>query len=63
MLALNKSLAPLGRAFGTMFYTPSHEYVNVEAGIATVGITNYAAHHLGELVYVDMPEVGDAFDQ
>ena len=37
----------------------SHEWVKLEGDIATVGITDYAQHALGNIVYVDMPEVGD----
>lgn len=40
-------------------YSDSHEWVKVDGDIATVGITDYAQHALGSIVYVDMPEVGD----
>lgn len=40
-------------------YAESHEWVKVDGDIATVGITDYAQHALGDIVYVDMPEVGD----
>lgn len=40
-------------------YADSHEWVKLEGDIATVGITDYAQHALGDIVYVDMPEVGD----
>ncbi len=40
-------------------YAESHEWVKIEGDIATVGITDYAQHALGDIVYVDMPEVGD----
>lgn len=40
-------------------YAESHEWVKIEGDIATVGITDYAQHALGNIVYVDMPEVGD----
>lgn len=42
-----------------LYYTESHEYVKVEGGIGTIGITDYAQHALGNVVYVDMPDVGD----
>ena len=42
-----------------LFYSESHEYVNVEGDFAYVGITDYAQHALGNVVYVDMPEVDD----
>lgn len=40
-------------------YADSHEWVKVEGDIAVVGISDYAQHALGNIVYVDMPEVGD----
>lgn len=40
-------------------YADSHEWVRLEGDIATIGITDYAQHALGSIVYVDMPEVGD----
>lgn len=40
-------------------YADSHEWVKLEGDVATIGITDYAQHALGDIVYVDMPEVGD----
>lgn len=40
-------------------YSESHEYVRVEGEFAYVGISDYAQHALGNIVYVDMPEVDD----
>ena len=42
-----------------LYYSESHEYVKVEGDFAYVGITDYAQHTLGNVVYVDMPEVDD----
>ena len=42
-----------------LYYSESHEYVMVEGDFAYVGITDYAQHALGNVVYVDMPEVDD----
>ena len=42
-----------------LFDSESHEYVKVEGDFAYVGITDYAQHALGNVVYVDMPEVDD----
>lgn len=42
-----------------LFYSESHEYVKVEGNIGYIGITDYAQHELGNVVYVDMPEVDD----
>ena len=39
-------------------YTKEHEWVNVEGGIATVGITDYAQSELGDVVFVELPKVG-----
>lgn len=44
-------------------YADSHEWVKLEGEIATVGISDYAQHALGNIVYVDMPEVGDEVSQ
>lgn len=40
-------------------YAESHEWVKIDGDIATIGISDYAQHALGDVVYVDMPEVGD----
>ena len=40
-------------------YADSHEWVKLEGDIATVGITDYAQHALGNIVYVDMPDTDD----
>lgn len=42
-----------------LYYSESHEYVRVEGDFAYVGITDYAQHALGNVVYVDMPDVDD----
>ncbi len=42
-----------------LFYSESHEYVRIEGEYGYVGITDYAQEQLGNVVYVDMPEVGD----
>lgn len=43
----------------TTYYSPTHEYVRVEGNIGFIGITDYAQHALGNIVYVDMPDVDD----
>jgi glycine cleavage system H protein len=40
-------------------YTKEHEWIGVEGGIGTIGITDYAQNSLGDIVYVDAPKVGD----
>jgi glycine cleavage system H protein len=47
----------------TLKFTPDHEWIQVEGGIATVGITAHAQDALGDLVYVDLPEVGKTYAQ
>ncbi|UKK47781.1 glycine cleavage system protein GcvH [Prevotella sp. E9-3] len=42
-----------------LFYSESHEYVRIEGNFGFVGITDYAQHALGNVVYVDMPDVDD----
>lgn len=42
-----------------LYYAESHEYVKIEGEFGYVGITDYAQHELGNVVYVDMPEVDD----
>ncbi len=40
-------------------YSEKHLWVSVDGGIATIGITDHAQSQLGELLYVEMPEIGD----
>jgi glycine cleavage system H protein len=44
-------------------YTEDHEWVEIEDDVATVGITDYAQGELGDIVYVEMPEIGAAVTQ
>ena len=44
-------------------YADSHEWVKLDGDVATIGISDYAQHALGNIVYVDMPEVGDEVNQ
>ncbi|WP_419262203.1 glycine cleavage system protein GcvH [Caulobacter sp. ErkDOM-C] len=46
-----------------MRFTKDHEWVAVEGDIATVGITAYAAEQLGDVVFVEVPEVGKTVKQ
>ena len=41
-------------------YTKEHEWVKSAAGAVTVGITDFAQHELGDIVYVELPEIGRA---
>ena len=42
-----------------LYYSESHEYIRVDGNYGYIGITDYAQHALGNVVYVDMPEVDD----
>jgi glycine cleavage system H protein len=42
-----------------LYYSESHEYVRIEGEYGYIGITDYAQHALGNVVYVDMPDVDD----
>ncbi|HYP12949.1 MAG TPA: glycine cleavage system protein GcvH [Bryobacteraceae bacterium] len=39
-------------------YTKEHEWVSVQDGVGTIGITDHAQHELGDIVYIDLPKVG-----
>ncbi len=45
---------------GNLRYTREHEWISLDGGIGTIGITDYAQNSLGDIVYVDMPKVGEA---
>ena len=47
----------------TTKYTEDHEWITVDGGIATVGITHHAQDALGDVVFVELPEVGKSFAQ
>jgi len=44
-------------------YTKEHEWISIEGGIGTVGITDHAQNELGDIVYVDLPPVGTKVEQ
>ena len=43
-------------------YAKSHEYVHLEGDVATIGITDYAQKELGDVVFVELPQVGSILD-
>jgi len=45
-----------------MHYTQSHEWVRIDGDVGTIGITDYAQKELGEIVYLELPEVGRVFN-
>ena len=48
---------------GDLRYTKDHEWIRVEGDEALVGITDYAADQLGDIVFVELPDVGRALEQ
>lgn len=44
-------------------YAPTHEWVRMDGNIATVGISDYAQHKLGDIVYVELPEIGAVLEK
>ncbi len=47
----------------SIHYTEDHEWLSVEGDVATVGITHHAQDALGDVVFVDLPEVGKSLSQ
>ena len=47
----------------TIKYTPDHEWIKVDGNLGTVGITHHAQDALGDVVFVDLPEVGKTYAQ
>jgi len=45
-----------------LHYTTSHEWVRIDGDVGTIGITDYAQKELGEIVYLELPEVGHMFN-
>lgn len=45
------------------YFTDEHEWIDVEGDSATVGITDYAQEQLGDIVFVELPEVGSVIDK
>jgi glycine cleavage system H protein len=43
-------------------YTKDHEWAKLDEGLAVVGITDYAQQQLGDIVYVELPQLGDALE-
>ncbi|HEY8361658.1 MAG TPA: glycine cleavage system protein GcvH [Tissierellaceae bacterium] len=46
-----------------LYYTKDHEWIRVEGDFGYIGITDYAQNHLGDIVYVELPEVDDEFEK
>jgi len=44
------------------FYTESHEWAKIEGGKAKIGLSDFAQHEMGDIVFVNLPEVGDVLE-
>lgn len=49
----------MSKVIDGLFYSESHEWVKVDGEIATVGVTDFAQKEMGDITYVDMPDVDD----
>ena len=47
---------------GDIYYTKEHEWARREGDVIKIGISDYAQDQLGDIVFVEMPEVGDSFE-
>lgn len=48
---------------GNLNYTKDHEWALIEGNLVTVGVTEHAVHELGDVVFIELPEVGEQVDQ
>ena len=55
-------MRPKQHACFTTYFTESHEWIDVNDGVGTIGISDFAQKALGDVVYVELPEIGDSFD-
>ena len=55
----NLNIITMAKVIEGLYYSESHEYVKVDGDFGFIGITDYAQNALGNVVYVDMPEVDD----
>ena len=46
-----------------LLFTKDHEWLKINGNEATIGITNFAQSELGDIIFVELPDVGDSFDQ
>lgn len=45
-----------------LFYSEDHEWIKVDGDIATIGVSDFAQHELGDIVYIELPEVDDELE-
>lgn len=55
--------APESRILDDLKYSEQHEWISMEEDVGTVGITDYAQSELGDIVFVELPEVGDVLEK
>jgi glycine cleavage system H protein len=48
---------------GDLYYSEDHEWARLEGDVVRIGITDYAQDQLGDITFVEMPEVGDVFEE
>ncbi|XP_035593681.1 glycine cleavage system H protein, mitochondrial-like [Oncorhynchus keta] len=58
-----RTLSTASRLFTALKFTDKHEWVRVEGGVGTVGISNFAQEALGDVVFCGLPEVGQKLEQ
>ena len=50
------------RQTSDLLYTSEHEWVSIDNNVATIGITNFAQSELGDIIFIELPNVGDEFE-
>jgi glycine cleavage system H protein len=48
----------MGTAMGQLYFTKEHEWIAIDGDVGTVGVTDHAQHALGDIVFVELPEIG-----
>ena len=49
------------RQTSDLLYTSEHEWISIDDNVATIGITNFAQSELGDIIFIELPNVGDEF--
>eukprot|EP00558_Chaetoceros_sp_UNC1202_P004488 CAMPEP_0197232674 /NCGR_PEP_ID=MMETSP1429-20130617/915_1 /TAXON_ID=49237 /ORGANISM="Chaetoceros sp., Strain UNC1202" /LENGTH=161 /DNA_ID=CAMNT_0042690769 /DNA_START=28 /DNA_END=513 /DNA_ORIENTATION=+ len=60
---ISQTAPSMGAMRFSSHFTPAHEYASSDGKVATCGITDFAQAALGDIVFVDLPEVGDEFEK
>jgi glycine cleavage system H protein len=50
------------RQTSDLLYTSEHEWISIDDTVATIGITNFAQSELGDIIFIELPNVGDEFE-